>query len=178
MEIRMRHRHAIPAMLLAAAVAACSGGGATPAPAASACTPIDLKDASGAPLDLTGEWSANDSGRYRLKQIDSCLTWVGLSHFDGQDLGDSWVTTFRGQIGADMTIGGDFLDVSGTNPGSGTLRLKIETSPDALGGIVLTQSAHTGSPYGGSFWERVRPAVATPSPSGGRPSTGPTSPAG
>jgi hypothetical protein len=174
----MRRRRAALIALLVALLTACSGSAATPAPAVSECVPIpDVKDAAGGPLDLTGEWSGNDGGRYRLKQVDSCLVWVGLSHFDGQDLGDSWVTTFRAQIGTDRKISGEFLDVSGTNPGSGTLQLSIDTSPDAEGGLVLTQVAHTGSPYGGSFWERVRPAEPTASPPGGA-SASPSAPAG
>jgi hypothetical protein len=165
-ETRMRCSMALfAALVLGASLVACSGGtNPTPGSAGSECQPVTAKDAKGAPLELTGEWSANDGGRYRLKQIDSCLIWVGLSHFDNQSVGDSWVTTFRGQIAADRTIKGDFLDVSGTNPGSGTLTLKVDDNPDAFGGLVINATGHTGSPYGGSFWERVRPDQPTNGP--------------
>lgn len=188
----MRRRRAVtsllPQLVLGALLAACSGGRATPPPADAACVPVVVRDSSGEPIDLSGQWSANDSGRYQLKQLDSCLVWVGLSDFEDQSLGDSWITTFRGQIGSDRVISGPFLDVSGNNAGSGTLTLRIDDDDGAYLGIVLNIVSHTGSPYGGTFWERVRPAEPTAEPTAGpsdertqtpggeSPAGGPTSP--
>lgn len=152
-------RRPVAALLLAVTLTgvlgACASGSATPAaPSVDAsCPPVEIRDASGAPIDLTGPWSGNDGGQYRLRQIGSCLTWVGLSDFEGQSLGDTWVTTFRGQIAADRTISGEFLDVSGENPGSGTFQLRIDDSPDVVGGVVINRVSATGSDYGGTFWE-------------------------
>lgn len=157
MDTRRRTRAtALLAGILALSLIGC-GGSVTPAASLDgSCPPVVIRDASGNTIDLTGTWSGNDKGRYELRQVNSCLTWVGLSDFPDQSVGDTWITTFRGQIAADRTITGEFLDVSGGNPGSGTFKLRIDDSPNAVQGYVINRVSATGSDYGGTFWERVR----------------------
>jgi hypothetical protein len=143
-------------------LAACSASRPVAGPPLTTCDPLELTDQQGAPIVLTGEWTANDQGRYHLRQDGSCLTWVGLSGFEDEELGASWVTTLRGRIEPDRTINGEFLDVGGAAHGSGTLRLRIEDDDAAYGGLVLVTVEATGHPYGGSFWERVRPLDEVP----------------
>jgi hypothetical protein len=150
------------ATLLAAASLQGCAGTVKPGPPITSCETLELRDPSGARIDLSGEWSANDEGQYKLKQVGDCLTWVGLSFFEDQSLGDSWITTFRGRIRTDRTISGEFLDVFSTAPGSGTLELLIADEADAYGGLTLTLTKATGSPFGGSFWERVPPPEEEP----------------
>lgn len=149
---------------------ACAPSRPVAGPPLTTCDPLELRDSRGAQIDLTGEWTANDQGDYKLRQDGNCLTWVGLSAFEGEDPGAAWISTFRARIDPDRTVSGAFLDVHGGAQGSGTLRLRIDDDAGAFGGLVLTMQEATGHPYGGSFWERVRPDE------GGEPTEPPGSP--
>lgn len=124
--------------------------------AGESCPPVQLLAPDGTPVDLSGTWSGNDGGLYYLKQIGSCVWWSGVSDFDGQYPGESWIMTFKGQVVPEGVISGDFVDVKSTNPGSGTLTIEIRAEErDGQQVINLYRTALTGSPIGVTFWERT-----------------------
>jgi hypothetical protein len=175
----------LPVVILSVLVAAC--GGAAPSPSAAAgteaCTPVSVTGPDGQPIDLSGAWSGNDGGIYYMKQIDSCLWWSALSSFEGQPPGDAWVMTFKGQVRADKTIHGEFVDVKSNNPGSGTMTIQIDAQQSDSGvAVYLHRTETTGHEIGVTFWQRaLTQPTASPSesPGGSAPasSTGST-PAG
>ena len=138
------------ATALVLALAACGSG------TSGSCDPVDVKGVDGKPLDLTGEWTGNDQGRYSLKQVGGCLWWVGLSAFDGEEPGQTWANVFRGRLSSDMKVTGEFTDVKSPDKATGTLTLKIETE-DAQGrrAIVLRRESLEGAKFGGNYWERA-----------------------
>jgi hypothetical protein len=159
--------------LLAVSVAGCSGEAvqsATPSGSSvstAGCTPVELRGPDGRQIDLSGTWSGNDGGRYYIKQIDSCVWWSALSNFPSQSLGDEWIMAFRGTLGADGRIVGDFVDVKGTNPGSGTMTIRVQAE-ERSGQVVveLYREQVTGHQIGVTFWERTTPDPL-PTPAGG-----------
>ncbi|HWH36676.1 MAG TPA: hypothetical protein VNT28_02745 [Candidatus Limnocylindrales bacterium] len=144
------------AALLALVLVGCDAvAGPTPPAVAQACTPLDLAGPDGRPVDISGAWSGNDGGVYYIKQIDSCVWWSGLSDFEGQVPGQEWVMTFRGTLGSDGVLHGEFVDVKGTNPGSGTMTIRIRA--EEREGVVVTElhrEASTGHTIGVTFWQR------------------------
>ena len=169
---------AIVALALAASVfAACGGPTASGQPtfgAGTACAPVELLGPDSRQIDLSGAWSGNDGGRYFVKQIDSCVWWSGLSAFEGQALGEEWIMTFRGSLDADGLITGDFVDVKGTNPGAGTMTIRVASEMRSGQLVVeLHREAATGHQVGVTFWQRFAGAEQSPPPSPG--STSPDS---
>lgn len=165
---------AATASLLAAILAGACGAdpAASPAteappsgdPAGAVCTPVEVAGPDGRQIDLSGTWSGNDGGRYYIKQIDSCVWWAGLSDFANQALGEEWIMTFRGTLNADGVVSGDFVDVKGTNPGSGTMAIRVAAEQrDGQVVVELHREQVTGHQIGVTFWQRST-ADATPSP--------------
>ena len=144
----MRLARLVGALAITTALASCGGQ------SSAQCERVDLKDEGGKAIDLSGDWSANDQGAYSLKQIESCLWWVGLSDFPGEDPGDTWANVFRGRISSDRKITGEFTDVRTVDKTTGTLTLRIETTD---GQLVLRRESLTGPSFGGTFWERATP---------------------
>lgn len=168
-------------LLAGALVVACGEAAAPTTPGAASpvagagCQPVELRGPDGRQIDLSGTWSGNDGGRYYLKQIDSCVWWSGLSAFEGQSLGEEWIMAFRGRLDDEGVIVGDFVDVKGTNPGSGTMSIRVQAEQrDGRVVVELYREAVTGHQIGVTFWERtagdVPPTPATsPSPADGGP---------
>lgn len=152
-------------VLIAITAAGCGGQAPT---AAEACPPVQVLAPDGSQVDLTGEWSGNDSGLYYIKQIDSCVWWSGVSNFvdQGQYPGQEWIMTFKGHVNSEGVLAGDFVDVKGSNPGAGTMT--IELRPEQVNGVQvinLYRTAASGHQIGVTFWERhVAGPSAQPSP--------------
>ena len=53
-----------------------------------------------APKNVSGAWTANDGGTYRLHVVGDTIWWVGMSSDDGR----SWTNVFKG------TRSGDIID--------------------------------------------------------------------
>jgi hypothetical protein len=145
------------AVLLAASlvVLACDGPAAPTPVAGGDCAPIELLGPDGRAIDISGAWSANDGGVYYIKQIDSCVWWSGLSDFEGQEAGDEWVMAFRGTLDSSGILHGVFVDVKGTNPGTGTMTIRVQTQD--VDGVLVTElhrEASTGHTIGVTFWQR------------------------
>ena len=93
-----------------------------------------------AAAQLTGEWTNENGGCYKIRQIDNQIFWT---------LNDPprVINVFMGYI-AGTTITGTWADLPGGNiQGNGTLALRIE-SPDRM--IKIDQSGN----YLGSVWTR------------------------
>jgi len=100
--------------------------------------------------DLTGTWDCG-FGVYYMRQIETDVWWVGLSHDAGDpnaNVGQVFTNVFHGSRNGD-TITGTWVDVpKGTTSGSGTLTL-VRTE-----GVVFQLQAQTGNFTGGTFWTR------------------------
>ena len=157
-----------PALVLSTllfVLAAC-GGAAQPSGDAG-CAPVQVSGPDGQPLDLSGEWSGNDSGLYYIKQIGTCVWWSALSNFvdQGQYPGQEWIMTFKGTMNGDGVINGDFVDVKSSNPGTGTIT--IEARIDQVNGqgvVQLYRTASTGHEIGVTFWQRAPQPTPTDVP--------------
>lgn len=117
-------------ILLAPAAALLCG----PAPTAASCA---------APTGFTGIWKADDGGTYRVRAVANEVWWIGTS----PDGGKSWTNVFRG-VKSSTQLSGRWADISGPG-GYGTLTLSIK------GTTQLIRTASTGSPFGGTKWNRV-----------------------
>jgi hypothetical protein len=153
---------ALACLSLGVVLVACEAGPAESPGAPVGCIPVAVEGPDGRPLDLSGAWDANDDGVYYIKQIDSCVWWSGLSEFEGQVPGHEWVMTFYGQLSEDGRIRGEFVDVKGTNPGAGTMTIRVENiERDGVARTELYREEATGHTIGVTFWQR---RVAEPEP--------------
>lgn len=124
---------------------------------ASECSPIDIRGPSGEPVDLTGVWRSNDLGVYDLRQVGSCVYWLGMSQYRGEDPGSSWTNVFAGVLHSDLTISGRWADVPFSPEtigflGHGMMTLRIGFVES--GGVerpALRVVSMTGG-FGGSAW--------------------------
>ena len=124
---------------------------------ASECSPIDIRGPSGEPVDLTGVWRSNDLGVYDLRQVGSCVYWLGMSQYRGEDPGSSWTNVFAGVLQNDLTISGRWADVPFSpetigflGHGMMTLRIGFVRSGEVERPALRVVSATGG--WGGSAW--------------------------
>jgi len=96
-----------------------------------------------APKNVSGAWTANDGGTYRLHVVGDTIWWVGMSSDDGR----SWTNVFKGTRSGDI-IDGEWADVRGKPWGHGTLKLRIS------GTTFMERIGGSGSGFGGSRWGR------------------------
>ena len=78
---------------------------------ASECSSVDIRGPSGATVALTGAWRSNDLGLYDIYQRGSCLYWLGMSQYPGEEPGTTWTNVFVGTVQGDFTIVGRWGDV-------------------------------------------------------------------
>ena len=151
-------------MVIAILIAACNPTqpAASLAPGASAedsseCPPIDIRGPSGTPVDLTGVWRSNDLGIYDLHQIGSCVHWLGMSQYLGEEPGSSWTNVFAGTVQSDLTIVGRWADVP-FNPeaiphlGHGTMTLRIGFVQSGEVERPALRVVGASGEFGGSAW--------------------------
>jgi hypothetical protein len=133
-----RRRIVVP-LLTATAVALtlASDGAPRGAPAVACSTSTVPSDAFGKPVALTGTWLAED-GRYRLRQIGSCLWWVGNAKSTNAFFGSVFKSTATGTW-ADVA--------SGRN---GKLSLTIDSQQRRL-----SRRAVGGDPFPAANWRRL-----------------------
>jgi hypothetical protein len=132
--------------------------GASTPPTGRNCSSVNIVTPSGADVQLTGTWRADDQGRYDILQRESCLYWLGMSQDVGFGAGDIWTNVFTATIRPDFTIVGDWGDVP-FNPAiptnyfnNGSLVLRIDF--DETGEVerpVLRRVAESGD-FGGGVW--------------------------
>ena len=107
-------RRITPKLLAAAAVVtlALAADGATRTAESVTCSSTSVpRDNSGKPIALTGRWIAED-GRYTLRQVGSCLWWVGNAKFSNVFFGNifqstitgAWADVFTGRSGSRLTL--------------------------------------------------------------------------
>jgi hypothetical protein len=109
-----------------------------------------------AAADLTGEWEADDGGRYYLRQVGDRVFWYG----ERSARDPAWANVFEGRL-RDGELRGEWADVpKGRARSQGRLRLDVRRR-----GNVLVAVDKTGG-FGGSRWTRVgfnpRPAPRPP----------------
>lgn len=95
--------------------------------------------------DLSGVWTADDGGRYYLRQIGSQLVWFG----EEKSTNPRFANVFTGRV-AGNKIRGSWQDVpKGDSSGRGELSLAILD-----GGNTLLAEQKSGG-FGGSRWNRA-----------------------
>jgi hypothetical protein len=115
-------RRVVPRCLVAAAVVvlALAADGATRTAESVTCSSTAVpKDLTGKPIALTGIWAAED-GRYRLRQVGSCLWWVGNTRSSNVFFGNifqstitgAWADVLTGKSGSRLTLTIDRLQQS------------------------------------------------------------------
>jgi hypothetical protein len=142
------------------------------APAAAACPPIALRLPSGESLDLTGTWRGAQSVVF-ARQEGSCVWWIALSDFPGQERGSQFMFMFRGEIGTDFMLTGEWIvvvrpggigGIAGRRHGSVTFEIDTETL-DGEDTVVLRSTTVAGEsgagPYGSVTLEYVGPLPAS-----------------
>lgn len=161
-------------LILALALAGCSGAAATAAPstsvAASGVATSQPSTAAGAPcepkavafdaanVNLTGAWAGDDDGIYYLRQLGKIVWWNGMADRSGDPsiLGRQWNNVGRGEIKDDLTIAVEWADVPrGGIQDGGTMTLKIEQ--DAKGNIQLRKVAQATGDFGNNLWAPCTP---------------------
>lgn len=145
-------------ILLAACNQSQPAGSVVPAGSAeeaSECSPIDILGPSGDPVDLTGVWRSNDLGIYDLRQIGSCVYWLGMSQYSGEEPGSSWTNVFTGAIRSDLTIVGTWAGVPFSPDGylgDGALTLRIRFAQSGGGARPALRYVSSSAPFGASAW--------------------------
>jgi hypothetical protein len=115
-----------------------AAGGASRESATLRCSEQTVaKDALGNRIALSGTWLAED-GSYRLRQLGSCLYWVGNSRGSSAFFGNVFQTTANGT----------WVDVA--NGRTGRLTLTIDR-----GQRLLRRTGGAGAPYPASNWRRT-----------------------
>jgi subtilisin family serine protease len=104
-------------------------------------------------MGLTGTYSANDGGRYYMRQNGpQTLYWAGLS---GGGSGTAFTNVFKGtanQASPSTTFGGQWCDVPrGTILSCGTLSIRM-TSPTTFARVA--DGGYLGN-FGGSQWTKL-----------------------
>jgi hypothetical protein len=129
------------------------------------CPEANLRTPTGAPLNLTGTWQADDFGTFSVAQRESCLHWLGMSPGfpdAGVPAGSWWTQVYVGEIGSDFGVRGEWSDVpylydygSSEVPNSGELLLQIGFFEDDQGDERPTLhfvDVRGGDGYGGRNW--------------------------
>jgi Caspase domain len=111
-----------------------------------AAVPMPPTKTLAAPLDLTGEWLANDGGTYTIRQTGTRISWEGVS----RDQGKSWSHTFNGDIKDNFIVGRFFDHPPGRAKSSGDLKIRI------VDANRLEMAVPSGN-FGGSLWVRSKP---------------------
>lgn len=121
-------------------------------PGAVACGPIDLVTPSGARVDLTGTWRGI-TGIHYVRQVGMCVFWIGLSDYPGDEAGEQWMLTFRGELASDFTLRGEWAWVVRpirpglTGPDRGEVTFQLAVSAEG-GTETLTLRSFTRSEVG------------------------------
>ena len=115
--------------------------------AATGCSSDEIADDAG---ELTGVWTADDGGRYYLRQMGDCVWWFGTGL---QEVGDGAQPGFAnvavGRL-VDDELRLEWADVPlGDVLGGGTLLLRISDD-----GNQLTKASEAGTGFGGVTWTR------------------------
>ena len=108
------HRRVGPTLAAAAAVVtlALAADGATRSAESVTCSSTSVpRDFTGKPIALSGRWTAED-GRYTLRQVGSCLWWVGNPRFSNVFFGNifpstvtgAWADVLTGKSGSRLTL--------------------------------------------------------------------------
>ena len=121
-------------------------------------TPIEFDPKS---IDLTGAWAGDDGGIYYVRQRGTVVWWNGMSSRDAPPaaLGRDWNNVGRGEIGKDLMIVADWVDVPrGGVDGYGTVNFQI--GADAAGNLQLTKASETGTGRGDNVWTRCTPGFS------------------
>jgi hypothetical protein len=112
----------------------------TSSPAGLDCPSVDLRTPSGAPIDLTGMWTGGNT-IHEVRQLRSCVWWMGLSNWPGDEVGSAWAFVFSGRLRPDFTLTGVWAEIytgEARSPGEGVVTFEVEiTEEDGAEVIVL-----------------------------------------
>lgn len=131
--------------------------------AAAECPVVSLRSPGGANVDLTGRWRSSDGGTYYLRQVSSCVWFVGLSADTGSPGGvgtAGWTNAFFGSIASDFTFRGSWADLPwGRDNGVGEITFHVRFDEvDGVEGVTLQLTEATGG-FGGEFLMRPEDEV-------------------
>ncbi|HJT64144.1 MAG TPA: hypothetical protein VJ839_05190 [Candidatus Limnocylindria bacterium] len=116
------------------------------------CEPIEYVTPAGERVDLTGTWRGSFGVHY-IRQDGSCVWWVGLEENESEELGARIMVVFRGELGADFTITGEWMSVnrssfiSDRRHGSVTFRIDFGSAGDTE--TIMLRSTLADAPQGG-----------------------------
>jgi hypothetical protein len=75
-----------------------------------ACVPVDLRDAAGQRLDLTGTWEGGPFVHH-VRQINDCVWWIGYARWPGLEPGELATLAFFGRLSGDFTLTGRWATI-------------------------------------------------------------------
>lgn len=107
---------------------------AAASPVANKCPAIDLLTPRGERIDLSGSWAGGVTF-HEARQEGSCMWWVGMSNWPGDDLGSAWLLTFDGLLSQDFTLTGEWREIF-TNEFHGERRCPVsfDVTVEEVGG--------------------------------------------
>ena len=106
---------------------------------------------------MTGVWTADDGGKYYIRQMQDCVWWFGT---ELQEVGDGDQPGFAnvafGRV-VDREVRLEWADVPlGDILGGGTLILQVSGD-----GSQLTKASETGTGFGANTWTFTRPDASS-----------------
>jgi len=107
--------------------------------------------------NLSGFWKSNVLGKYYVRQIGSCVSWIGLGTYSSQSQKYDYANAFFGTINSTgTTITGYWFNLNaGTNSlPYGSLKLHV------VNATHLSKTAQTGG-FGASSWTQQSSSAAT-----------------
>jgi hypothetical protein len=136
----------------------------TPVSAAAGCAPIDLRSPSGVRVDLTGTWRGGQNVHY-VRQDGSCVWWISLSDFPGQEVGAQVMAMFRGELSSDFTLRGEWMSVvrppAISDPRRGIVVFEIEFETGAGSESLVLHGTSQAGPYQADTLTYVGPLPAS-----------------
>lgn len=156
--LNLRLRPPVIGVLMALTLAACASipepsvapSMSPPEPAAGTCAPIDLRSPSGARIDLTGTWRGGQNVLY-VRQDGSCVWWISLSDFPGQELGAQEMVVFRGDLSSDFNLRGEWMSVVRppffSDPRHGIVVFEIQLETGAGSETLVLRGTSQAGPY-------------------------------
>ena len=96
------------------------------------CSPIALRTPGGQPIDLSGTWTGGNT-RHDVRQLNSCVWWLGVSNWPGEEPGSAWAFVFSGHLRPDFTLSGEWAEIYTAElrtPGQGVVTFEVQVTDE------------------------------------------------